>query len=52
MPVYRLDCTDCSFTAVVDGEPDDVMDRVDRHVTATAGADLADHFVEFELVER
>jgi hypothetical protein len=49
MPTYRLDCTTCAFSSVVEGDLDVVMDRVDDH---TAGADgAAAHFVEFEVVE-
>lgn len=49
MPTYRLDCTTCSFSSVVEGDLDAVMDRVDDHTAGATGT--AAHFVEFEVVE-
>lgn len=52
MPEYRLECTDCSFTEIVTGEIDDVLDRIDDHVDRTVDGDREmEHFVEFEVVE-
>lgn len=47
MSEYHLTCTACSFTTVVEGDFDEMFDRIEEH-QADYGADPMDHFVEFE----
>lgn len=44
---YQLDCTSCSFEAVVEGDLDDAYDLIEQHESAYEDSD-DDHFVDLE----
>lgn len=47
---YRLDCTSCSFEAVVEGDLDDAYDLIEEHEEKYADRE-DDHFVDLETDE-
>jgi hypothetical protein len=49
MAKYRLDCSKCIFSVVIDGSVGDVFDAIDQH-QAEADGDMMDHHVNFELL--
>lgn len=44
---YYLDCTSCSFEAVVNGDLDDAYDLIEEHEEAYEDSN-DDHFVDLE----
>lgn len=48
MDGYRLACTACSFSTVVDGDVDAVFDAIEAH-QADFDADPEAHLVDFEV---
>lgn len=48
---YRLNCTACSFEAVLDIDVDDVFDVIEDHQEEYE-ADRSEHFVDFERVSQ
>lgn len=46
--MYDLTCTSCSFTAVVEGDTDDVYDAIEAHQDDSI-SNQEDHFVDVEM---
>lgn len=49
MDEYRLTCTDCSFSASVNGDVDAVFDAIESH-QADRVFDPGEHRVDFEVI--
>lgn len=49
MAKYRLECSKCIFSDVVEGDVNDVFDVIEQHRVEAEG-DMMDHNVDFELL--